>query len=103
MHKPQVPHTATPAARRAAAKWAAIRRALGLGLRVLYADTDVALLRDPFPLVRGGADVEALGTGTAPTGARSPPLRAVSPVLGGSSWPFARIAGHGAVVSGCCQ
>jgi hypothetical protein len=49
-----------PGARPAAAKWAAIAGVLRAGYAVLYAGPGVALLQDPFPLLAGDVDLEAL-------------------------------------------
>lgn len=54
-----VPDT-PPAARKAALKWAALGLVLELGYSVLYSDVDVALLRDPFPLLKRDADAEVM-------------------------------------------
>ena len=58
----QVVPEAPSATRTAAVKWAAIRELLRLGHSVLYSDVDVALLRDPFSLLRRDADLEAMST-----------------------------------------
>ncbi|KAI8475180.1 MAG: nucleotide-diphospho-sugar transferase-domain-containing protein [Monoraphidium minutum] len=60
MVDPKSVPAAPPAARGAAVKWVAIGQLLELGYAVLYSDVDVALLRDPFPLLVRDSDLEAM-------------------------------------------